>query len=143
MDDGVIVGQLLDRPDAGERHLVGGKYLAGHVLDPIGGDPVDALSNWYLLRNRRVPCPTRADKDADWESFLLSAVEKSGAQGLIVLMVKFCEPHMYFYPEIKEAFEKRGIPLLLVETEHEEMPMEALKTRIETFLEIAKRRAAA
>jgi benzoyl-CoA reductase/2-hydroxyglutaryl-CoA dehydratase subunit BcrC/BadD/HgdB len=49
---------------------------------------------------------------------------------------------MYFYPEIKAAFDAAGIPHLLVETEHEEMPMEALKTRIETFVEIARRRAA-
>jgi benzoyl-CoA reductase subunit C len=105
--------------------------------------PLDALTSWYLERNRKVPCPTRPDKNLDWEAFLLSAVEKSRAQGLIVLMAKFCEPHMFFYPEIKEAFEERGIPHLLVETEHESMPIESLKTRVEAFLEVTKRRAAA
>ena len=50
---------------------------------------------------------------------------------------------MYFYPEIKEAFDRNGIPNLLIETEHEEMPLEALKTRVETFMEITKRKAAA
>jgi len=45
---------------------------------------------------------------------------------------------MYFYPEIKEAFEAENIPHLLIETEHEQMPIEALKTRVETFLEIAQ-----
>ncbi len=119
----------------------GFRYISTDMAET--GSPLDALSNWYLERNRRVPCPTRADKNTDWESFLLEAVEKSRAQGLIVLMAKFCEPHMYFYPEIKEAFERRGIPHLLVETEHESMPLEALKTRLETFFEIAKRREAA
>jgi benzoyl-CoA reductase subunit C len=80
-------------------------------------------------------------KGMDWEDYLLADVERSGARGLIILMVKFCEPHMYFYPEIKEAFDRHGIPQLLIETEHEEMPIEALKTRVETFVEIAKRRA--
>ena len=107
------------------------------------GSPVDALADWYLSRSRKVPCPTRAVKGLDWEDYLLKAVGAAGAQGLIILMAKFCEPHMYFYPEIKEAFEKHGIPHLLIETEHEEMPIEALKTRVETFMEIAKRRAAA
>ncbi|MCB1475762.1 MAG: 2-hydroxyacyl-CoA dehydratase [Rhodobiaceae bacterium] len=119
----------------------GYRYIAADVEET--GSPVDALSRWYLEKNKKIPCPTRADKDLDWEDFLLAQVDKSGAQGLIVLMVKFCEPHMYFYPEIKEAFERRGIPHLMIETEHEEMPMEALKTRMETFLEIAKRRVAA
>lgn len=107
------------------------------------GLPVDAFSTWYLTRNRQVPCPTRAIKGMDWEDYLLNAVGKANAQGMIILMVKFCEPHMYFYPEIKEAFERNGVPLLMLETEHEEMPLEALKTRIETFMEIAKRRAVA
>lgn len=104
------------------------------------GSPIDALSNWYLSRNKKVPCPTRAMKEIDWEDYLLKSVAASGAQGLIVLMAKFCEPHMYFYPEIKEAFERNGIPHLLVETEHEGVPLEALKTRLETFIEIARRR---
>ena len=107
------------------------------------GSPVDALADWYLSRSKKVPCPTRAVKGLDWEDYLLKAVGGAGAQGLIILMAKFCEPHMYFYPEIKEAFEKHGIPHLLIETEHEEMPIEALKTRVETFMEIAKRKAAA
>lgn len=107
------------------------------------GDPVEALSNWYIDRNHKVPCPTRAIKGMDWEDYLLKAVDRSGAQGLVVLMAKFCEPHMYFYPEIKEAFDRHGIPHLLIETEHEEMPIEALKTRVETFIEIARRKAAA
>jgi benzoyl-CoA reductase subunit C len=50
---------------------------------------------------------------------------------------------MYYYPEIKERLEREGIPQLLIETEHESMPLEAFKTRIETFIEIVKRRAAA
>lgn len=103
--------------------------------------PLDAMAGWYIEKNRKLPCPTRAIQGADWEDYLLAEVERSGAEGLIILMVKFCEPHMYFYPEIKEAFEDRGIPHLLIETEHEEMPIEALKTRVETFVEIAKRRA--
>ena len=94
-------------------------------------------------KNHKVPCPTRATKARDWEDYLLEQCAESGAKGLVVLMVKFCEPHMYFYPEIKEAFDARGIPHLLLETEHEEMPMEAFKTRVETFVEITKRRAAA
>lgn len=107
------------------------------------GDPVEAFANWYFTRNRRVPCATLADEEADWDQFLVEAVRKTKAEGLIVLQVKFCEPHMFFYPEIKEAFERAGIPHLLIETEHEQMPIEALKTRVETFLEIVKRRVAA
>ena len=46
-------------------------------------------------------------------------------------------------PEIKEAFEKHGIPHLLVETEHEGVALESLKTRVDAFVEVVGRRATA
>jgi benzoyl-CoA reductase subunit C len=119
----------------------GYRFIACDV-EPTG-DPIEALADWYLTRNDRVPCPTRASGKVDWDSFLSEAVARSGAQAVIILMAKFCEPHMYYYPEIKERLEREGIPQLLIETEHESMPLEAFKTRIETFIEIVKRRAAA
>lgn len=119
--------------------FVGWRFIHADMDEALPA--VEAMAHWYLDKNRKVPCPTRTMQGIDWEDYLLAEVGKSGARGLVILMVKFCEPHMYFYPEIKEAFDARGIPHLLIETEHEEMPIEALKTRVETFVEIAKRRA--
>ena len=119
----------------------GTRYISTDV-DEVG-DPLSALAQWYLARNLKVPCPTRVDQNADWETYLLGAMEKSKAQGMIVLMAKFCEPHMYYYPEIKEAFEARGVPHLLIETEHETTALEGMRTRVESFLEMIKRQAAA
>lgn len=119
----------------------GTRYITTDV-DEVG-DPLSALAQWYLARNIKVPCPTRVDQNADWETYLLGAMEKSKAQGMIVLMAKFCEPHMYYYPEIKEAFEARGVPHLLIETEHETTALEGLRTRVESFLEMVKRQASA
>lgn len=117
----------------------GQRYISTDVAEH--GDPIDALASWYLARNLKVPCPTRVDQNADWEGYLLGAMEKSKAQGMIVLMAKFCEPHMYYYPLIKAAFEKHEVPHLLIETEHELTALEGLRTRVETFLEIVKRRS--
>ena len=117
------------------------RYISTDVRDE--GDPIDALAEWYLARNTGVPCPTRVQNDVDWDAYLLKEIVHEKAAGMIVLMAKFCEPHMYYYPEVKEAFEKRGVPHLLIETEHEAMAIESLKTRVETFLEIVKRREAA
>jgi benzoyl-CoA reductase subunit C len=119
----------------------GFRYISTDVAED--GDPVHALARWYLDRNTGVPCPTRVQNDVDWDAYLLKAMRQEKADGMIVLMAKFCEPHMYYYPEVKEAFEKAGVPHLLIETEHEAMAVEGLKTRVETFLEIVKRRQAA
>ncbi|MES2494415.1 MAG: 2-hydroxyacyl-CoA dehydratase family protein [Pseudomonadota bacterium] len=116
----------------------GFRYISTDV--PETGDPLDALAFWYFERNRKVPCPTRADGDADWDDFLVREVTRTGAEGLIVLVAKFCEPHMYYFPEIVEACERAGIALLKLETEHDGMPLEAFKTRIETFVEVSRRR---
>ena len=116
----------------------GYRYFATDV--PEMDDPVEALANWYIDKNAKVPCPTRADGDADWDEFLVRDVKRTGAHGIVVLVAKFCEPHMYYFPEIAEACEAAGIPLLKLETEHDSMPMEAFKTRLETFIEVSRRR---
>lgn len=119
----------------------GFRYISTDV--PETGDPIAGLAQWYLDRNTGVPCPTRVQNNVDWDAYLLDAMREEKADGMIVLMAKFCEPHMYYYPEVKEAFEAAGVPHLLIETEHEGMAIEGLKTRVETFVEIVKRREAA
>jgi benzoyl-CoA reductase/2-hydroxyglutaryl-CoA dehydratase subunit BcrC/BadD/HgdB len=119
----------------------GFRYISTDVSPE--GDPMDALATWYMARNTGVPCPTRVQNDVDWDGFLLNAMKEERADGMIVLMAKFCEPHMYYYPEVKQAFEKHDMPHLLIETEHESMALESLKTRVETFVEIVKRRQSA
>ncbi|WP_442972522.1 2-hydroxyacyl-CoA dehydratase subunit D [Rhodococcus sp. JS3073] len=105
-----------------------------------GGDPLEALASVYLRRNTAVPCPTRVQHEVDWDRFLVDSVDASGAQGVIVLMAKFCEPHMLFYPELRKALEAKSIPLLLIETEHEGLPMESIRTRVEALVERIRRK---
>ncbi len=115
----------------------GYRYISTDV--PHKADPITALTQWYFDRNDNVPCSTRAQKSADWESYLANAVEKNGAEGVIVLVAKFCEPHMLYYPELRKELHKRGIPHLLIETEHEGLALEMLKTRVEALIEGIRR----
>ena len=119
----------------------GYRYVASDV-DPTG-DPVNALARWYIDRNDVVPCPTRLDPSTDWDGFLLESVRRVGATGLIVLMVKFCEPHYFYYPRIKATFEAAGVPHLLLETEHDMSALGNLRTRVEAFVEMVKRQTLA
>ncbi|MEU7815430.1 2-hydroxyacyl-CoA dehydratase family protein [Pseudonocardia sp. NPDC049154] len=97
--------------------------------------PLDALVSQYLRRNVAVPCPTRAQSDVDWDSYLVDAVRRSGAEAVISLMVKYCEPHMLYLPEVRKRLDAEGVPHLLLETEHEGMPLETMRTRIEAMFE--------
>ena len=115
----------------------GYRYISTDV--PEDGDPFEALGRWYMDRNVNVPCPTRAQRNVDWDRYLIDAVERAGAQGVIVLMAKFCEPHMLYYPELRQAMDDHAIPHLLIETEHEGLPTESIRTRVETLLERIRR----
>ncbi|WP_037140315.1 2-hydroxyacyl-CoA dehydratase subunit D [Rhodococcoides fascians] len=115
----------------------GFRYISTDV--PETGDPLIALSSWYMERNINAPCPTRVTNKVDWDTYLLDSLEASSSAGVIVLMAKFCEPHMLYYPELRKALDSHGVPLLLIETEHEGMPVETMRTRMETFVERIRR----
>lgn len=111
----------------------GFRFISADV--PETGDPIADLVEWYFARNRAAPCSTRAQKDVDWEEFLLRSLESSEAEGIIILMAKFCEPHMLYFPELRKAFDRKGIPYLLIETEQEGLALEMLRTRVEALVE--------
>lgn len=117
--------------------FTGVRYISTDVAE--GGDPVEGLARRYLDRDATLPCPTRVKHESDWEDELVRAVEASGAQGVIVLMVRFCEPHMLYYPELRKRLNERAIPHLLLETEHEGLPVETVQTRVEALLERIRR----
>ncbi|WP_406691916.1 2-hydroxyacyl-CoA dehydratase family protein [Saccharopolyspora sp. ID03-671] len=117
--------------------FTGARYISTDVAEGI--DPVEAISRWYLQRDVSMPCPTRVKHEVDWEEQLVRSVRESGAQGVIVLMVKFCEPHMLYYPELRKKLDEQGIPHLLMETEHEGLPAETVRTRVEALLERIRR----
>lgn len=118
--------------------FTGYRYISTDV--PADDDPVAALTRWYFDRNTNVPCSTRAQTTVDWEDYLTRSVDESGAQGVIILMAKFCEPHMLYYPELRKALDRNKIPHLLIETEHEGLALEMLRTRVEALLETIRLR---
>jgi benzoyl-CoA reductase subunit C len=120
--------------------FTGFRYIATDVSEVE--DPIDALTRWYFDRNTNVPCATRAQKTVDWEKYLVRSVQQSSADGVVVLMPKFCEPHMLYYPELRRELIRSEIPHLLIETEHEGLPVGALRTRVEALLEGIRRKAA-
>lgn len=117
--------------------FTGFRYISTDV--PEQGDPFAALTDWYANRNENVPCCTRAQKGVEWAEYLVDSVRDSGAQGVITLMAKFCEPHMLYFPELRKGLERHKVPQLRLETEHEGIPYESIRTRVESFIEMIRR----
>lgn len=118
--------------------FTGFRFIATDV--PADGDPIAALTRWYFDRNTHVPCSTRSQMTVDWEEYLTRSVHASGAEGVIILLAKFCEPHMLYYPELRKELMRSEIPHLLIETEHEGLALEMLRTRVEALLETIRLR---
>ncbi len=102
----------------------------------LDGDPLKALAKRYLQNTP--PCPTRHDPGNDWGEYLAKVARQRQAQGVIVMLVKSCEPHIFYYPHIKQTLSAAGINHLLLETEPEVVSLAAVRTRLQAFVEMTK-----
>jgi len=117
--------------------FTGYRYFATATPDGAGA-PMEALAKRYL--NQSVPCPTRADYTQDWAEYIAARSGEHGAQGVVVMIVKFCEPHMIYYPHLKAVLAEAGVPHVQIETEHEVVSLEGIRTRLQAFIEMLKRK---
>jgi bcr-type benzoyl-CoA reductase subunit C len=110
----------------------GYRYFAVNVDTDV--DPIEGLAKRYL--DRSLPIPTRSDQTISWDRYVVDKARESRARGVIILIAKYCEPHLFLFPFIKEALTKAGIPFLMLETEHEVVSLEGMKTRLQAFIEM-------
>ena len=77
-------------------------------------------------------------------AYLEELFDSSGASGLIIHALKFCEPELFDVPAIRKRFAARNAHVLYLETEMEAELSGQTITRIEAFVEMvaASRRAA-
>jgi len=98
-----------------------------------GDDAIGALVKQYL---EFYGCSTVIGGEITREDHLLRLVAETGAEGVLVLMTKFCDPEEYDYPLIREKLEKAGIPLLSVEVDKQTKNYGQAATAIQTFKEM-------
>ena len=63
-------------------------------------------------------------------------VKETGADAVVVFMMKFCDPEEFDYPVYKAQLEKAGIPVLYLETEQQMDSFEQIRTRVQSFSEM-------
>jgi bcr-type benzoyl-CoA reductase subunit C len=115
----------------GDDLYAGYRYYAAEI--PTATDPLEALALRYFRPG--VPCPTRGGKEGDWAEHLVSSARESGAQGVVSLLPRYCEPHMFYYPYVKDRLLQADIPFTFVETDHEAPSLEGVRTRIQALVE--------
>ena len=122
---GVIVGDDL---------YTGSRYINTEL--PEEGDPIENMARRYF--DLPYPCPTRYEPGKDWARYLIEEKERTGAQGIIIFIVKYCEPHMLYYPDLRKRLDEARIPHIMIETEHEIISLESVRTRIGAFIEMLR-----
>lgn len=104
------------------------------IRPPVVSDgPFETLADGYFLMP---PCTTRGSSVQERLDYLLEKVERTGARGVIVWTVKFCEPELFDVPQLAEALKKRGLATLVVDTEINRSLSGQLATRVEAFVEM-------
>ncbi len=107
------------------------RYAAGRIEE--SGDPLDAVAARYM---ERVVCPAKHLSNTSRGEHLVEAVNHKAIDGVIFLQLKFCDPHAFDYPYLKDFLDKQGVPSMLLEIEEQKPPEGHLRTRFETFVDM-------
>lgn len=97
-------------------------------------DPVAAIADRYLTR---INCPAKHISNTFRGENLVSLARKTRAQGIVFALLKFCDPHAFDYPYLKDFLDNEGIKHTLIEMDDQQGSLGQLSTRLETFIHMA------
>ncbi|MBI5249830.1 MAG: 2-hydroxyacyl-CoA dehydratase [Desulfomonile tiedjei] len=96
--------------------------------------PLKAITNRYL---DKLPCPCKSPSEERYQ-FVLDSLRQDDVQGVIFVLERYCDPHLYDYPFLRKKVESMGIPVLQIDAELGLSGVEQLRTRIQAFIEIVR-----
>lgn len=96
-----------------------------------GGGAMYRLAKWWQIFEG---CSLSYDPGKKRIDMIIDDVNKYDVNGVIVCMMKFCDPEEYDYPLLKAALEEKGIPSLYMEIDQQAEAQ--AQTRIQAFSEI-------
>ena len=97
------------------------------------GDPLQNLAQAYL--NKSVFSGVKHDLREPKSKHLIDKVKETGADAVLILAAKFCEPALFDYALYRQALEREGIPHLYLEFEEKMWIFDKARTEVETFVE--------
>ena len=83
---------------------------------------------------RRVPCAAKHPPDPRFD-FVVRLADEHQVAGGVFLLQKFCDPHAFDYPALRDRLEATGRPTLLLEVEQGSVASGQARTRLEAFVE--------
>lgn len=100
---------------------------------PEQGDPLMALANaWCNLKNDSI----LYDPKKDHVKYVASKAKESGADGVVILLAKFCDPEEFEAPLVTKAVRGADLPCITVEIDQSTETYEQARTQLETFVDL-------
>ncbi|MCD4744201.1 MAG: 2-hydroxyacyl-CoA dehydratase family protein [Desulfobacteraceae bacterium] len=137
----VLSGSICDSPDiydiieqaggvvVGDDLCTGQRWFDGKI--PENEEPMEALTTRYF---ERIVCPAKHSSTIARGENIVKLAKQTEADGVIFIILKFCDPHGFDYPYMKEFLDKEGIKNILIEIDDHSLNSGQLSTRLETFM---------
>jgi benzoyl-CoA reductase subunit C len=111
---------------------------------PIKDDLLAGLADYYL---DRITCPrtfrgshgTGRNLDVRFQ-YLRDLAADYRVNGAVLYILMYCDTFEFDVPDVKDYLEAAGVPCLHLEDDYRLSNLEAIKTRVEAFLEVIGRR---
>ncbi len=100
---------------------------------PVTEEPMLGMAQRY---GKIEGCSVLYDPVKERGHQLVDIVKESGADGVIWVMTKFCDPEEFDYVPVKRMLDAAGIPLLSVEVDQQMVNFEQARNAILTFSEM-------
>jgi benzoyl-CoA reductase/2-hydroxyglutaryl-CoA dehydratase subunit BcrC/BadD/HgdB len=101
----------------------------GKTLDEM----IDAITDRYMKIDCACFTPNKERID-----HILQLAKDFKVDGVIHYSIQFCTPYTVEAHKVEKALQKKGIPMLKIETDYGMEDMGQIKTRIEAFLEMVR-----
>jgi len=102
---------------------------------PAGDDPLYALAQqWSLVEG----CSLAYDQQKKRGQMIIDMARETGADGIVMCMMKFCDPEEFDYPIFVKEFDAADFPLLFLEVDQQRQSLEQERTRIQGFAEMLR-----
>jgi benzoyl-CoA reductase/2-hydroxyglutaryl-CoA dehydratase subunit BcrC/BadD/HgdB len=98
------------------------------------GDLFLNLAERYLMR---WPC-SRMQSDPSHFGRVIDEVDRTGAEGVIYVALKYCDHSGFDVPRIQAQLKEKDIPMLYIENDYTVSGLGQLKVRIEAFAEMLR-----
>ena len=105
--------------------------------EPVRGRELKSLAEQW---GKRSGCMLIYEPGKNRGRKLAELCRRTGADGVISSLVKFCDPDEYDQPYLKKDLEREGFPLLQIEVDQLRAGDEQIRTKIETFADLLDQR---